>query len=271
MHGQEMIKTNFHTHTTWCDGKDSPETVILAAIGKGFSAIGFSSHAMLPENELDWVLVPGKARSYAEEIRALAEKYGDRIRVYCGVEADYIPGGACPDRAFYEEIKPDYIIGSVHYVKAPDGNLVAVDISPENLADGIRAHFEGSVEAYIRAYFAQEREMIEKFDFDIIGHPDLVRKFNVKSPYFSENDVWYIEELVKTADVIAASGKIVEVNTGAISRGWLDDAYPSRPFRDLLRERGVKFVLNSDSHSAEAVDCAFERFEKCENFVTLFD
>ena len=53
-----MKKTNFHTHTTWCDGKDSPETVILAAIGKGFSAIGFSSHAMLPENELDWVLVP---------------------------------------------------------------------------------------------------------------------------------------------------------------------------------------------------------------------
>ena len=170
-----------------------------------------------------------------------------------------------------EEVKPDYIIGSVHYVKAPDGNLVAVDISPENLADGIRAHFEGSVEAYIRAYFAQEREMIAKFDFDIIGHPDLVRKFNAKSPYFNENDVWYVEELVKTADVIAASGKIVEVNTGAISRGWLDDAYPSRPFRDLLRERGVKFVLNSDSHSAEAVDCAFDRFAKSENFVTLFD
>lgn len=266
-----MKKTNFHTHTTWCDGKDTPETVILAAIEKGFSAIGFSSHAMLPENELDWVLVPGKARSYAEEIRALAGKYSDKIRVYCGVEADYIPGGACPDRAFYTEVKPDYIIGSVHYVKAPDDNLVAVDISPENLSDGIRAHFDGSVESYIRAYFAQEREMIAKFDFDTIGHPDLVRKFNAKSPYFNENDVWYVEELVKTADVIAASGKIVEVNTGAISRGWLDDAYPSRPFRDLLRERGVKFVLNSDSHSAEAVDCAFDRFAESENFVTLFD
>ena len=26
------MKTNYHTHTTWCDGKDSPETVLLFAI-----------------------------------------------------------------------------------------------------------------------------------------------------------------------------------------------------------------------------------------------
>ena len=45
------MKANYHTHTTWCDGKDSPEAVVLAAIGKGFAAIGFSSHAMLPEDE----------------------------------------------------------------------------------------------------------------------------------------------------------------------------------------------------------------------------
>lgn len=270
MHGQEMKKTNFHTHTTWCDGKDTPEAVILSAIEKGFSAIGFSSHAMLPDNDQDWLLVPGKAQAYAKEIRALAAKYGDKIRVYCGVEADYIPGGANPDRLTYASIKPDYIIGSVHFVKASDGACVAVDMSPEDLSKGIKEHFGGSAEEYIRAYFAQEREMIEKFDFDIIGHPDLVRKFNVKSPYFSENDAWYVEELVKTADVIAASGKIVEVNTGAISRGWLDDVYPSRPFRDLLRERGVTFILDSDAHSADAIDCAFDRFEKCEDFPELY-
>lgn len=265
-----MIKTNFHTHTTWCDGKDTPEAVILAAIGKGFSAIGFSSHAMLPENELDWVLIPGKAEAYAEEIRTLAGKYSDRIKVLCGVEADYIPGGANPDRATYASINPDYIIGSVHFVKAPDGASVAVDMSAENLFEGIREHFGGSVEAYIRAYFAQEREMIEKFDFDIIAHPDLVRKFNFRNPYFDENAAWYAEELVKTADVIAASGKIAEVNTGAISRGWIDDAYPSRPFRDLLRGRGVKFILNSDAHSADAIDCAFDRFGNSENFLHSF-
>ena len=45
------MKTNYHTHTTWCDGKDTPEAVVVAAIEKGFYAIGFSSHAMLPEDD----------------------------------------------------------------------------------------------------------------------------------------------------------------------------------------------------------------------------
>jgi histidinol-phosphatase (PHP family) len=260
-------RANFHTHTTWCDGSDTPEAFIQAAIARNFDSIGFSSHAMLPENVLDWVLTPEKALAYAKEIRALAAKYAGAIRVFCGVEADYIPGGANPDRATYAAISPDYIIGSIHFVTAPDGAIVCVDNTPKDLTDGISAHFGGSVEAYIRAYFRQVREMVSRFDFDIVGHLDLVRKFNVKNPYFDESCDWYAEELLKTADAVAASGKLVEVNTGAISRGWLDDAYPSAAFRDLLRQRGVKFVLSSDAHAADAIDCAFDRFGACEEYV----
>ena len=260
-------RENFHTHTTWCDGKDTPEAVILSAINKGFDAIGFSSHSMLPENVLEWVLTPEKAVAYSKEIRSLAAKYADRIKVYCGVEADYIPGGANPDRATYAAISPDYIIGSVHFVAAGNGGLVCVDKSPQALADGIHDHFGGNVEAYIRAYFRQVREMVGRFDFDVVGHPDLVRKFNVKHPYFDENAAWYLEELSTTADAVAASGKMVEVNTGAISRGWLDDAYPSAAFRDRLRARGVKFILSADAHAADAIDCAFDRFGDCEVFL----
>ena len=150
---------------------------------------------------------------------------------------------------------------------APDGARVPVDHSPPLLRDGIDSHFRGDVEGYIRAYFAQEREMVARFDFDVVGHPDLVRKFNVKHPYFDEGASWYREELVRTADAIAASGKLVEVNTGAISRGWLEDIYPAAPFRDLLRERGVKFILSSDSHAADTLDCAFDRFGDAETYI----
>ena len=262
-------RANFHTHTTWCDGRDTPEAMILSAISKGFDAIGFSSHAMLPENVLDWVLTPDKAVAYSKEIRALAAKYADRIKVLCGVEADYIPGGANPDRATYSAISPDYIIGSVHFVAAEDGALVCVDESPQALSDGIRDHFGGSAESYIRAYYRQVCEMVSRFDFDVVGHLDLVRKFNAKHPYFDEGAAWYLEELTTTADAVAASGKIAEVNTGAISRGWLDDAYPSPAFRKLLRERGVRFILSADAHSADAIDCAFDRLGDSEEFVRL--
>ena len=262
-----MTKANYHTHTTWCDGKDTPEAVVAAAIDKGFSAIGFSSHSMLPEDDTPWLLTPEKAPRYAAEIRALAKKYEGRIQVFCGVEADYVPGGATPDRAAYAAIAPDYIIGSVHFVVAPDGARVCVDASPEALERGVRDHFGGDAEAYVRAYFAQVREMLLKCDFDVAGHLDLVRKFNVRHPYFDESAPWYMEELVQTADAVAASGKIAEVNTGAISRGWLDDAYPSAAFRCLLRMRGVKFILSADAHSASAIDCAFDRFGDCEAFL----
>ena len=262
-----MIKANYHTHSTWCDGKDSPRKVIQAAIAKGFETIGFSSHAMLPQDDVDWVLTSGKAPRYANEIRTLAAEYKDRIRVLCGVEADYVPGGAQPSQTAYGVIVPDYIIGSIHFIKATDGAVFAIDDKPDVLADGIRNHFGGSSQMFVETYYATLRDMVANFDFDIVGHPDLVRKFNVKHPYFDERSDWYRAELVKTADAIAASGKLVEVNTGAIARGWLNDAYPSLAFRDLLRARGVKFVLSSDAHTADGIDCAFDRFGEAEAYV----
>ena len=135
-----------------------------------------------------------------------------------------------------------------------------------HLEEGIRECFAGDAKAFVCEYFRQQREML-KFDFDILGHPDLVRKFNVRHPYFDETASWYVSQLEESALAIAASGKIVEVNTGAISRGWLDDAYPSPVFRKMLRERGVRFVLSSDSHAADTVDCGFGRFAEAEKYI----
>ena len=89
---------NYHTHSTWCDGKNTPREMVEAAIAKGFDTIGFSSHSMLPQDDVAWVLTPEKAPRYEAEIRALAKEYAPRIRVLCGVEADYVPGGAEPSR-----------------------------------------------------------------------------------------------------------------------------------------------------------------------------
>ena len=83
---------------------------------------------------------------------------------------------------------------------------------------------------------------------------------------FLEGRLELMTGLRRTADAFAASGKVVEVNTGGISRGWMEDAYPSPAFRALLRARGVRFVLSSDAHAAEAIDCAFDRFGNAEAF-----
>jgi len=252
------VKTNFHTHSTWCDGKSTPEEIILSAIEKGLGAIGFSSHSMLPSNDLSWCLTSEKIAKYKDEITSLKEKYKGKIRVHLGVEADFIPGSAFPSYSEYATLEPEYIIGSVHYVPAREGVLVAVDSSPEELLSGIDEFFDCKPEDFIKSYYSSVREMVKNYDFDIIGHVDLVRKFNLKHRYFDESSQWYLEEISQTADVIAASGKLVEINTGAISRGWMNDAYPSVPFRELLAKRGVKFILSSDCHHASSIDTGFD-------------
>jgi len=249
---------------------DAPEVMALAAVESGFGVLGFSSHAMVPGHELAWTLSADTLSEYAGAIRSLARSMAPKLRILCGIEADYVKGGSMPDRRQFSSIAPDFVIGSVHNLVAPDGAIVSVDDTPEALAAGIRDHFAGSAEAFVRTYFSQQRDMIEVCDFDIVGHPDLVRKFNARHPYFDEDAKWYRAELEKTADALAASGKLTEVNTGAISRGWLDDAYPSPTFRQLLRERGVRFILSSDAHSASALDCAFDRFGKEEDYVCPF-
>lgn len=252
--------------------------MIVGAIERRFDAIGFTSHAMFPYFE-DWSLGPEAAKEYVACVRAAAEKYAKHIKVYCGLETDYLPGVTTPEKSRYADYGLDYIIGSLHWVWdgteagpiGKDGLLVpayvSVDHTPRILADGLRDRFGGSARALVTAYHEQLREMVSRFDFDVLGHPDLYRKYNARHPFFDETESWYREELVKSADAIAASGKLVEVNTGAIGRGWRDDAYPSDEFRALLRERGVRFVLNSDSHSVDSLDAGFAKYASAEDYV----
>lgn len=236
------MKSSYHTHSTFCDGAATPEEMVEGALRKGFETLGFSSHSEMLASET----------AYRAEIARLKEKYRGRIRILCGLEADW----PCPlDLSPY-----DYVIGSLHFVPAPSGARVPVDASVEALERGIRESFAGDAKAYVQAYFAAERTLIREGRYTFLGHVDLVRKFNEKHPLFDESSAWYRAEIVETADLIAARGALVEINTGGMARGYLTDAYPSREFRDLLAERGVSFLLNSDAHSVDALDFAFDLY-----------
>ena len=63
---------NFHTHTSFCDGKNTPEEIIKAAINKGFSAIGFSGHGY---TDFDLRYCMKNTYEYIKEITRLKEKY----------------------------------------------------------------------------------------------------------------------------------------------------------------------------------------------------
>ena len=58
-------------------------------------------------------------------------------------------------------------------------------------------------------------------------------------------------------NALVSAGKIFEVNTGAISRGWRTAPYPSRWALEQLKRRSARVTISSDSHSTDTVDCAF--------------
>jgi len=86
-----MNFSNFHTHSLFCDGVALPEIYVEEAIKKGMDSLGFSSHAPVPFKN-GWSMKYDKLMEYQKTIRTLQEKYNNIIKIYLGLEIDYIPG-----------------------------------------------------------------------------------------------------------------------------------------------------------------------------------
>lgn len=259
-------KINLHTHSTFCDGKNSPEEMILAAIAKGFDVLGFSGHSIYPFAR-SWHISPRDFDAYEKNIAELKNKYSDKIKILCGYEADYFPGVSVPSKKDYKEqgLHPDYLIGSVHYVVTDKGHY-SVDNSADKVKYNlIRLYGNGSdfssvdFKKAICEYFEAEQQMLRIGNFDILGHGDLIRKRNSVLNFLDESESWYKEQLKLTAKEIKKADVIVEINTGAIARGAMDDCYPSEYFLKLLYDLNVPICINSDAHNTKDLDCAFER------------
>ena len=243
-----MILQDLHTHTTYCDGKNTPEEMVLAAIEKGMTRIGFSGHCYT-FFDTSYCMSESGVRAYCAEIAALKEKYKGRIEILCGVEQEYY--ATASTEPF------DYMIGSVHYVKCGE-EYIPVDESAQTLLRGVKEHFEGDIYALAEAYFRTVGDVLAKTNADIIGHFDLISKFNEDGRLFDENHPRYVAAYTSAIDRLIPYGKPFEVNTGAISRGYRTRPYPSEAMLRYIAKKGGKVILNGDSHSAGTLCYRFE-------------
>ncbi len=246
-----MIAFDLHTHTNFSDGENTPEEMIEAALKRGLTCLGISDHSYTsfdPEP-----CVPKERLEERREVMAaLKEKYRDRIRLCCGIEQDIdsdFPAEGC-----------DYVIGSVHYLLL-GGEYCHVDYLPKHQRETVERYFSGDWYAYTAAYFEKVSEVVERTNCDIIGHFDLVSKFNEKEHLFDEKHPRYVAAWRAALDRLLPYGKPFEINTGAISRRWRTTAYPNAEMIDYIRSHGGKLLLSSDAHSAESLCFAFEQYE----------
>ncbi len=246
-----MISKDLHTHTTYCDGKNTPEEMVLAAIDRGLRVIGISAHSYTGFDP-SYCMQKEDAARYLAEVRYLRAAYYDRIRVLCGVEQDYYSEEPTDDF--------DYVIGSVHYLKC-GGEYVPVDETPEILKTAAEQYFGGDIYALCEEYFRTAADVVSKTGCDIIGHFDLISKFTERTDLIDVNHPRYIAAWKAAADELLKSGAPFEINMGAMSRGYRTTPYPSAQMIDYIKAHGGELILSSDAHSADAVAYKFGEYE----------
>jgi len=257
-----MQKMNFHTHTQYCDGTGSPEVYVEAALDRGFIALGFSGHAPLPFPN-SWTMDEDSLPRYLSEIRKLRELNRDRIEIYLGLETDFLDPEQNAGHPRLDPLGLDFQISSVHMLYDPSEKIYcSVDGPVEELQHLISSTFDGSPRRMIEAYYLQVQKMLRIGGFDIIGHFDLIKKHNRSEKFFSEDEDWYRRIIEETLNAAAASGKILEVNTGAMSRGYTDEPYPSPWILEICADLGIPVMLNADAHKPEHIDYAFRETER---------
>ncbi len=242
-------------HCSYCDGAGEPKQYVEEAIKKGFSVIGFSSHTPVPIDNC-WTMKEERMQEYLDNIEELKKEYSEKIEIYTGLETDYFEGD---NRNIFNTYKVDYQIGSVHFLKDyKTNNYYTVDGNKEDFEKTLYECFEGDIKQFASNYYHQIIKMLEEYTPEILGHLDVIKKNNGDGKYFLEEEQWYRELIEKVLDVVKDKGIIVEVNTGGITRGYIQEPYPSKWILAECKKREIPVMVNSDAHSVENIDGCFD-------------
>ena len=241
---------SFHTHTLFCDGKADATTMARTAFEHHYTHLGFSAHAPI-SLETDCNLPWDEADSYVYAIRSLAQEYEPKgMKIFLGLETEYVPGIAKPDDPAYEPMQLDYRIGSVHYVTTPDEYPFTVDEPEDQFALHVQDWVpDGDYRKIWKRYWCFISEMIEAGGFDIIGHFDLVKKNNIAGRWFDEENRAYTDAAFQAVDLAAEKDYIAEINTGGIARSKRGEPYPSVFILKRMQEKGIRITIGDDAHT----------------------
>ena len=136
----------------------------------------------------------------------------------------------------------DYVIGSVHRVDEEEVDRA----SDQTIYERYEAY------ALYEAYYANVRKAALSGRFEVLGHPDLIKIFR----HFPDRDITPILE--ETADAVAESGIVVDVNAAGL-RKPVGEIYPARNFLEMFYRRGVPIVLSSDAHAPDQVAMGYDK------------
>jgi histidinol phosphatase-like PHP family hydrolase len=210
----KAIKSDFHLHSTFSDGHNTPEEIVEHAILKNFDEIAIVDHV---RRTTDWL------NNFAIEIERLKNVYRNRIKLYSGIEAKVInlEGDIDASPEFFAKI--DLVLGAFHRIpKGQDEYLSEVEI----IMDKHRA---------LEFWFTGFMKLLENNYVNIVAHPTaILKRHGIRVPSDMKKSI---------ARKSAYCGKVLEINSKY--------QVPDDEFIKILESNNVMLSFGSDSHSIE--------------------
>ena len=270
-----MPPGNFHSHCTFCDGRNHPEDFIKFAISKHFRAYGFSSHSPLPF-ETFWNMSACDMDEYINEITRLKLKYSEQIEIYLGLEIDYLDETYNASIPYFRSLPLDYRIGSIHFLpgKNPltEENMACIDGPYDEFVSSLEQYYQGDIRMITAMYFQNSMQMVEIGGFEIVGHLDKIYQNGCLHPAFDMDAAWYQKPLEAYIDFIAEKGLIVEINTKNFVHKH--QTFPHISTLKSLFKHRIPVMVNSDCHAPDLVNDGREKvlsLLKATGFKTTFE
>ncbi|MCM1337055.1 MAG: histidinol-phosphatase [Candidatus Amulumruptor caecigallinarius] len=244
---------NLHSHTQFCDGHAPMADFAAQAAAMGMKHYGFTPHSPIPFDS-PCNMRADNVDAYLAEFRRLRDLHAPALRLYAGMEIDYLGPEWGPAHPYFATLGLDYAIGSVHFLPAADG-YVDIDGRFERFKRNMAEHFADDIRHVVTLFYRRSMDMVEAGGFDIVGHFD---KIGHNASHFRpgiEDEPWYRHLADDLADCIIARGVTVELNTKA----YADHSQRTFPSRRLLRRilaAGIPVVVNSDAHRPALIDAS---------------
>lgn len=252
--GESML-SDYHVHTEFSNDSVYPmEEVVKDAISLGIEDICFTDHVDYgpyrdwddprgieyrpgDEGEERWVgLTNVDYEKYFPMIEKMREKYKDKIVIKSGLEFGVQTHTIPEYEKLFAKYPFDFVILSIHQVGDQE-------FWTNEYQNG------QTQQEYNEGYYKELLSVVRNFhDYSVLGHMDLIVRYDQQGVYPFEKLKPLITEILKT---VIADGKGIEVNTSNHRYG-LSDMTPSRDILKLYRELGGTIItIGSDSHKKE--------------------
>eukprot|EP00127_Corallochytrium_limacisporum_P002634 Clim_evm70s134 gene=Clim_evmTU70s134 len=248
-----------HSHSgSYCKHASGtlPE-MIEAGKNKGYVVMGLSEHmprydpANLYPEELEENMTPADLyktfSDYVTAARELQVSNRQSLDIIVGMETEWI------DDTYGQKIKNlreqfnlEYIVGSVHHV-----GTLPIDFSKETYLSA--AEVLGGKDKMYLQYFESVLKLVEQVSPEVIGHIDVIKKYD-EDHQVSDECMQLVSKILRQT---SSNGSLLELNSSSMKRGWRS-AYPGKRILELALKEGQKLTLSDDSHKPAEVAQFYE-------------